>query len=81
MGDVQTIRVGCCSASGVETLTDQAIYVYDDVGCFIEQTDALGHTSRRKFPNGPFVEWNIGVGSLLGKAACSIGDLTLAKRT
>ncbi|WP_426994316.1 RHS repeat domain-containing protein [Methylomonas sp. CM2] len=68
LGDVQKIRAGYRSATGVETLTDQAIYAYDDFGRVIEQTDALGHTTRwvydahgqpvrRESANGHIVEW------------------------
>ncbi|WP_197471718.1 MULTISPECIES: RHS repeat domain-containing protein [Methylomonas] len=68
LGDVQKIRAGYRTATGVETLTDQAIYAYDDFGRVIEQTDALGHTTRwvydahgqpvrRESANGHIVEW------------------------
>lgn len=68
LGDVQKIRAGYRTAAGAETLTDQALYAYDDFGRVIEQTDALGHTSRwvydehgqpirRESANGHIVEW------------------------
>ncbi|AEG00906.1 RHS repeat-associated core domain-containing protein [Methylomonas methanica] len=68
LGDVQTVRAGYRAANGTETLNIQANFVYDDFGRVIEQSDALGHTTRwvydehgqpirRESPNGHIVEW------------------------
>ncbi|HYE34308.1 glycohydrolase toxin TNT-related protein [Methylocaldum sp.] len=68
LGDVQKIRAGYRTATGSETLTDQATYGYDDFGHVVQQTDANGQTTRwvydtygnpirRVSPNGHVVEW------------------------
>jgi YD repeat-containing protein len=68
LGDVQKIRAGYRTATGSESLTDQATCAYDDFGRVIEATDANGRTTRwtydaygnpirRAASNGHVVEW------------------------